>query len=66
MRQLDSRNLDLNNLRSEIKTRKDEKSYISSLLSEYTRNFQTRLHISELSRYQSVSDDAALAQRTQI
>jgi biopolymer transport protein ExbB len=61
MRQLDSRNLDLNNLRSEIKTRKDEKSYISSLLSEYTRNFQTRLHISELSRYQSVSDEAALA-----
>ena len=61
MRQLDSRNLDLNNLRGEIKTRKDEKSYISSLLSEYTRNFQTRLHISELSRYQSVSDEAALA-----
>ena len=37
------------------------KNYISSLLSEYTRNFQTRLHISELSRYQSVSDEAALA-----
>ena len=61
MRQLDSRNLDLNNLRSEIKTRKDEKNYISNLLSEYTRNFQTRLHIAELNRYQDTVDAAALA-----
>ncbi len=61
IRQLDSRNLDLNNLRSEIKTRKDEKNYISNLLSEYTRNFQTRLHIAELNRYQDTVDAAALA-----
>ncbi len=61
MRQLDSRNLDLNNLRSEIKTRKDEKNYISNLLSEYTRNFQTRLHIAELNRYQDTVDAATLA-----
>jgi biopolymer transport protein ExbB len=60
-RQLDSRNLDLNNLRSEIKTRKDEKNYISNLLSEYTRNFQARLHIAELDWYQDMVDAAALA-----
>ena len=53
-RQLDSRNLDLNNLRSEIKTRKDEKSYVSNLLGEYIRNFQTRLHIAEDERYKAV------------
>ena len=51
----------MNNLRSEIKTRKDEKNYISNLLSEYTRNFQTRLHIAELNRYQDTVDAAALA-----
>ena len=32
IRKLDNRSLDLNNLRSEIKTRKDEKNYISNLL----------------------------------
>lgn len=60
-RQLDSRNLDLNNLRSEIKTRKEEKSYISNLLGEYTRNFESRLHIAELAQYRDVIDTAALA-----
>ena len=61
MRQLDSRNLDLNNLRSEIKTRKGEKSYISNLLGEYIRNFETRLHIAELDMYGDVIEAATLA-----
>lgn len=61
MRQLDSRNLDLNNLRSEIKTRKGEKSYISSLLGEYIRNFETRLHIAELDQYQKIIEASLLA-----
>ena len=61
MRQLDSRNLDLNNLRAEITTRKQEKSYISNLLGEYTRNFETRLHIAELALYHDVIQSSALA-----
>lgn len=61
MRQLDSRNLDLNNLRSEIKSRKGEKSYISNLLGEYIRNFQTRLHIAELDQFKDIIDSAVLA-----
>lgn len=60
-RQLDSRNLDLNNLRTEIKTRQGEKSYISNLLSEYIRNFETRLHIAELDRFKEELDAAKLA-----
>ena len=60
-RQLDSRNLDLSNLRSEIATRKQEKGYIANLLGEYTRNFETRLHIAELGLYRPVIDEAALA-----
>jgi len=61
VRQLDSRNLDLNNLRTEIKSRQGEKSYISNLLGEYIRNFQSRLHIAELDRYKNVIDAAVLA-----
>jgi len=61
LRQLDSRNLDLNNLRAEIKMRKSEKSYISNLLGEYTRNFETQLHITELDLYNKVLKDAKLA-----
>jgi biopolymer transport protein ExbB len=61
MRQLDSRNLDLNNLRSEIKSRQGEKGYVSNLLGEYIRNFQTRVHIAELGRYTEAMDAAVLA-----
>ncbi len=61
MHQLDSRNLELNNLHSEAKAREDEKNYISNLLDECTRNFQTHLHIAELARYQDAVDEAVLA-----
>ncbi len=47
----DSRALDLSNLRGEIKLRKDEAGYITNLLGEYGRNFESRLHIAELKRY---------------
>ncbi len=60
-RQLDGRNLDLNNLRNEIKAREQEKSYLSSLLSEYIRNLETRLHIIELTRYAEAIKAAGLA-----
>ena len=51
-RVLDSRTLDQVNLRSQIQSRKDEKSYLlNSLLDPYTRSFETRLHISESKRY---------------
>ena len=60
-RTLDSRTLDLTNLRSEIKSREQEKSYLSNLLGEYIRNFESRLHITELHRYESVLESAKLA-----
>lgn len=58
---LDSRTLDLNNLRNEIKSRKEESVYLSNLLSEYARNFESRLHIAEIQLYQDVIEDAKLA-----
>jgi biopolymer transport protein ExbB len=60
-RLLDSRTLDLSNLNSEIKSRTEEKTYLSNLLSEYIRNFESRLHIAELQRYKAPLETAKLA-----
>jgi len=60
-RMLDSRTLDLSNLRSEIKSRQQEATYLSNLLGEYVRNFESRLHIAEIQRYRDVLEAAKLA-----
>ncbi len=60
-RKLDSRTLDLTNLRSEIKSREEEATYLSNLLGEYVRNFESRLHIAELQRYRESLEAAKLA-----
>ncbi len=60
-RLLDSRTLDLSNLRQEIKSRQQEAAYLSNLLSEYIRNFESRLHIAEIQRYRDIIETARLA-----
>lgn len=60
-RLLDSRTLDLSNLRTEINSRKQESTYLSNLLGEYIRNFESRLHISEIQEYRQPLEDAKLA-----
>jgi len=60
-RLLDSRTLDLSNLRAEIKSRHEEAAYLSNLLGEYIRNFESRLHIAELQRYRQALEAAKLA-----
>jgi len=60
-RLLDSRTLDLSNLRSEIQSRDQEKAYLSNLLGEYIRNFESNLHIAELHRYEEILSTAKLA-----
>jgi biopolymer transport protein ExbB len=60
-RLLDTRNLDLGNLRTEIKARQEEKTYLSNLLDEYIRNLETRVHITELQRYRTPFEAARLA-----
>jgi len=60
-RLLDSRTLDLANLRNEIKSRKDETTYLSTLFGEYIRNLESRLHISELQLYEDELEAAKLA-----
>ncbi len=60
-RLLDSRTLDLTNLGNEIKSRQDEKNYLSNLLGEYIRSFESRIHITEKQRYDSQLEEAKLA-----
>lgn len=58
---LDNRTLDLSNLNSEIESREKERTYLSNLLSEYIRTFETRLHIAEKQRYEDPLEAARLA-----
>jgi biopolymer transport protein ExbB len=60
-RLLDTRTLDLGNLTSEIKSRKEEAAYVSNLMGEYIRNFESLLHIAEVQRYRSALEEAKLA-----
>lgn len=60
-RSLDARNLELNTLKNEGKQRQDEVGYIASLLDEYARSFEGRVHPSEIERYQSAMEAALQA-----
>jgi biopolymer transport protein ExbB len=55
-RQADSSTLEAATLRNEIKHREAERNYLSSLINEYARNFETRLHVSELEQYRDALD----------
>jgi len=53
-RLLDSRTVDLATLHDDLKAYADTESYLSGLLADYLRNFESRLHIAELGRYADV------------
>lgn len=63
-RLLNSRTLDLSNLRTEIGSREEEAFRLSNLLIDYIRNFESRLHIAEVNRYEEVLESAKLAPET--
>ena len=58
---LANRTLDLTSVTNEIKAREEEVSYLSGLLGEYMRNFESGLHIAELQRFRKPLDEAKLA-----
>lgn len=60
-RVLDNRTLDVSNLRKEIEARQQQSQYLSNLLGEYVRNFDSRLHIAERQRYADQLEAAELA-----
>ena len=60
-RAVDARNLELNTLKTEGKLRQDEAGYVTSLLDEYARSFEGRVHASEIDRYKTTVESALLA-----
>jgi biopolymer transport protein ExbB len=60
-RTLDGRTLDLGNLGRELQARREETSYLAGLFGEYVRNFEARLHVAELRRYEAPLAAAKLA-----
>jgi biopolymer transport protein ExbB len=53
--------VELNALKTEVKKRTDEVKFVEALLGEYLRGFETRIHISEVPRYQAAIDTAKAA-----
>lgn len=51
-RLLDVRTLDLSNLGTDIDKRRAQVAYLSNLFGDHARNFEARLHIAELHRYE--------------
>ncbi len=58
---LANRTLDLTSVTNEIKAREEEIAYLSNLMTEYARNFESGLHIAELQRFRAPLDEAKLA-----
>ena len=52
--------VDLNVLKSEVKRRQDEIKFLESLLNEYAKAFETRIHISEAPVYDGLIQEAKL------
>ena len=47
-RLVDSGNLEISGIKNEIKARQDELTYVSNLLDEYARTFESKVNVSEL------------------
>jgi biopolymer transport protein ExbB len=60
-KQRGSKAFDIDTLRTEVKARRDENTYVTSLLDEYIRAFESRIHISEVQRYKDPINEAKLA-----
>jgi len=60
-RQLDSKTLGMGQLQKSIQVRQGEKKYLTNLLEEYIRNFESGVHIAELQRYEEQLEEGRKA-----
>lgn len=60
-RELDRSTLELGKVEGEISGRRDEAIYLSGLLDEYARNFESSVHVVELQRFRETIDAARAA-----
>lgn len=56
----DNKDLGLNQLRTLVKSLKDQNEYTASLLDEFVRTFETRINFSETQLYAEVAEEARL------
>ncbi len=61
-RVLSTRESDLARLESRVQRYEEQNDYIAGLLDEFVRNFESRIHISEIQRYETLTKEAKLAQ----
>lgn len=61
-RVLSTRESDLARLTARVNSYEEQKDYISGLLDEFVRNFESRIHISEIQRFEELTGEAKLAQ----
>lgn len=59
----DSRTIDLTSLRRQVESLGEQEDFIDSRLDEFVRDFEGRLDISELPRYEEVTSTATLAEK---
>lgn len=60
LRRRDNTDRDLSSLEDEVEALDDQNAYITSLMGEYIRAFDNRLHISEKQLYNDIVEDALL------
>ena len=59
----DSRSIDLSSLRAQVESMEDQQEFVKSRLNEFVRDFEARLDISEVPRYEERTDAAKLAEK---
>jgi len=59
----DSRTIDLTSLRRQVELLGEQEEFVKSRLNEFVRDFESRLDISELSRYAELTANAKLADK---
>jgi biopolymer transport protein ExbB len=57
----DNRQVDLNALENEVEAREEQNTYVRSLLTEYIRAFRTRMHVSEIQKFDELAHVAQTA-----
>ncbi|GEP44848.1 MotA/TolQ/ExbB proton channel family protein [Brevifollis gellanilyticus] len=60
-RELDAAELNYSNLKNQVKLATEENSYLTNILDEYTKGFESKVHVSEMQLYRGDLDKAKMA-----
>lgn len=60
-REVDAGELNFTNLQNQVKLAKEENAYLTNILDEYTKGFESKVHVSEMQLYKETLDKAKLA-----